>query len=182
MAATVKIVRLTSSGPTETDVTSVSTRASTSDNPYTTETTNPVPIPAAGSNRTFWVVTRLKVTVTPSGTIDNLKWYTDGTNGSGTGITTEAGTSASYDQATGTVGTTGDQLNSTNYTGLSPTSPSADNAFGYTSAASLSVTGTISSPTTGQFGSYVAYQYTVGTGAGAGTASSETFTWQYDET
>lgn len=182
MAATVQIKRITGSGPTTTDITSSNTRASTSDNPFTTEVTYPIPIPAAGSNRSYWVVTRLDCTVTPAGTINNIKWYTDGTNGTGTGVTTEVGTSSSYVQATGTQGTTGTQLNSTNYTGLSPTSPTADNAFGYTSSAALSVSGSITNPSTGQFGDYVIYQYTVGTTASPGTSNSESFTWQYDET
>lgn len=182
MAATVQVTRFTGSGPTETNVTSINTRLSTSDNHYTTQTTNPVPIPTAGYKRSYWCVTGLKCTVTPTGTIDNIKWYTDGTNGSGTGITVEAGTSSSYVQATGTVGDDGDQLNSTNYTGLTPTTPSADNAFGYTSSSALSVTGSITNPSTGNFGNYVIYQYTVGTTAGAGTSGQETYTWQYDET
>ena len=182
MAATIQILRFTGSGPTENNITSINTRGSTSDNHYTTETTNPVPIPAAGTNRTFWIITGLKCTVTPVGTVDNIKWFTDGANGTGTGVTTEAGTSATYDQATGTVGTTGDILTSTNYTGLTPTTPSADNAFGYVTGTPLSVTGSITNPSTGNFGSYVIYQYSVGTTAGAGTSNSETYTWQYDET
>lgn len=182
MAATIQVTRFTGAGPSETNITSINSRSSTSDNHYTTETTNSIPIPTAGTNRSFWVVTGLKAVTSPTGTIDNLKWYTDGNNGSGTGITVEVGTSSSYVQATGTVGTSGDQLTSTNYTGLAPTTPPTDNAFTYTSSAPLSVTGSITNPSTGNFGNYVIFQYSVGTTASSGTSGQETYTWQYDET
>lgn len=182
MAASIQVTRFTGAGPSETNITSINSRSSTSDNHYTTETTNSIPIPTAGNNRSYWLVAGLKAVSSPTGTIDTLLWYTDGANGSGTGVTVEAGTSATYVQANGTLGTTGVALNSTNYTGLTPTSPSADNAFGYTSSAALSVSGSITNPTTGNFGNYVIFQYTVGTTAGSGTSGQETYTWQYDET
>lgn len=186
MAADVGIARKTGVGPTSTRIDSGggsgSTRASTSDAP-TPGTANPIPIPAAGTNYSFWVVLQLNAYTTPAGTINNIKWYTDGTN-SWTGVTVEVGTSPAYTQATGTTGTTGDQLTNTNWTGgtLTPSTPSADSAFGYSSGSPLSVTGTLSNPSTGAIGDFVAYQLSVGTGAGAGTLSAETFTFRYDET
>lgn len=45
MAATVVIRRLTGSGPTATTISGGNTRLSTSDNAYTNETTNPIPVP-----------------------------------------------------------------------------------------------------------------------------------------
>lgn len=186
MAADVGIARKTGSGPTSTRIDSGggsgSTRASTSDSP-TPGTSNPIPIPAAGTTYSFWVVTQLNAYTTPTGTINNVKWYTDGTN-SWTGVTVEVGTCDSYTQATGTTGTGGDELTNTNYTGgtLSPTDPSADNAFGYSSGSPLSVSGSISNPSTGAIGDFVIYQLSVGTSATAGTLSAETFTFRYDET
>lgn len=178
MAATVIINRLTGAGPTETDITSSNTRMSTSDDPAP-GTANPVPIPAADTNYSFWVSTQLEATTTPTGTINNINWYTDSTNGFGTGVTCVGQTATTYDQATGTVGTTGDELTTGNYTTLA-SAPS--DVFAFTSGSPLSVSGSISNPTTGLFGDLVVYQAAVGTSASAGATAQETFTWQYDET
>jgi len=183
MAATVYVNRYYGAGPSTRDAASGNIRFSTSDNDYTTETTNPIPIPAAGTNYSYWVCTALYANTSPSGTINNAKWYMDGTNG-WTSVTMEVGTSDTYTQATGTAGTTGDELTDTNYTGgtLTPSDPSADSAFGYTSGSPLSVTGSISNPDTGIITDYVIIQLSIGTGASAGTLSTESVTWSYDET
>ncbi len=107
MAATVTIRRLTGAGPTSTDVTSINTRANAEDAHSTAGTTNPIQIPAAGTNYSYWVVTQLSADTSPSGTINNVKWYTDGANGFGTGVTAKGNTATGYVQATGTPGTTG---------------------------------------------------------------------------
>lgn len=183
MVATVTIRRYTGGATVlPTDITSTNTRASTSDAP-SPGTDNPIPIPGAGTNYSYWVVTGLQADTTPTGTINNLRWYTDGSN-PWTGITMEVGQSSAYTQASGTAGSTGDQLTDTNYTGgtLTPATPGADSAFGYTSGSPLSVTGSITNPSTGLIGNYVIYQLSVGTSAVAGTLATETITWQYDET
>ncbi len=178
MAATVLIRRLTSTGPSATDITSINTRANAEDAHSTAGTSNPIRVPAAGTNYSYWVVTRLDATVTPAGTIDNLKWYTDGTGNFGTGVTCNGNTATSYIQATGTPGTTGDQLTTGNYSTV--TTPV--DVFTFTSGSPKSVTGSITNPSTGQFGDRFVYQIAVGTTASPGATSSETFTWQYDET
>ena len=179
MAATVTIRRLTGAGPTSTDITSINTRANAEDAHSTAGTTNPIQIPAAGTNYSFWVVTQLSVDVTPAGTINNIKWYTDGANGFGTGVTCKMNTATGYVQATGTTGTTGDQLTTGAYATLAgaPT-----DAFAFTSGSPKSVTGTMSNPSTGALGDRVVYQIEVGTTAGPGATPQETFTWKYDET
>lgn len=183
MAANVDIYRYYGAGPSTRDATSGNIRFSTSDNDYTTETTNPIPIPGAGTNFSYWVATALYAVTSPTGTINNVKWYTDGTN-SWTGVTMEVGTCDTYTQATGTAGTSGDELTNTNYTGgtLTPTDPAADNAFAYDSGSPLSVTGSITNPSTGIITDYVIIQLSVGTGASGGTISTEQITWSYDET
>jgi len=176
MAATVIINRLTGVGPTATDITSINTRANAEDAHSTAGTANSILVPTSGSNYSFWVVTRLNVTAITSGTVDNLKWYTDGVNNFGTGVTALANQATAYTQATGTTGTTGLVLNTTNYTTVTtPVDP-----FTFTSASPLSVTGTTT--TTGQFGNYVVYQIVVGTTAASGATAAETFTWKYDDT
>lgn len=88
MAATVQIGRKTGVAPgTFTDITSINTRANAEDVHSVAGTSNPIRIPSAGTNYSYWVSTRLKVTVTPAGTIDNLRWFTDGANNFGTGVT-----------------------------------------------------------------------------------------------
>lgn len=179
MAATVTIRRLTGAGPTSTDITSINTRANAEDAHTTAGTTNSIQIPASGTNYSFWVVTQLSVDVTPAGTINNIKWYTDGANGLGTGVTAKANTATGYVQATGTAGTTGLQLTTGNYATLAgaPT-----DIFGFTSGSPLSVTGTMSNPSTGALGDRVVYQIEVGTTAGPGATGQETATWKFDET
>ncbi len=179
MAATVTIRRLTSTGPTSGDITSINTRANAEDTNTTAGTSNPIQIPAAGTNYSYWVVTQLSVDVTPAGTINNIKWYTDGANGFGTGVTCKMNTATGYVQATGTPGTSGTQLTTGNYATLAgaPT-----DAFAFTSGSPKSVTGTISNPSTGALGDRVVYQIEVDSTAGPGATPQETFTWKYDET
>lgn len=177
MAATVQIVRLTGSGPTATDITSINTRANAEDAHTTAGTSNSILVPAAGTNYSFWVVTRLNVTAITAGTVDNVKWYTDGSNNFGTGVTCKGNTASGYVQATGTTGTSGTQLTTGNYATLAG-APS--DVFAYTSGSPLSVTGTTT--TTGQFGDRVVYQIEVGTTAASGATAQETFTWKYDDT
>lgn len=177
MAATVLIRRLTGAGPTATDITSINTRANAEDTHTTAGTSNSILVPAAGTNYSYWVVTRLDVTAITSGTVDNVKWYTDGSNNFGTGVTAKVNTATGYVQATGTAGTSGTQLTTGNYATLagSPT-----DMFGYTTGSPLSVSGTTT--TTGQFGDRVVYQIEVGTTAASGATATETLTWRYDDT
>lgn len=98
----------------------------------------------------------------------------------GTGVSLNVATASTYIQATGTAGTTGNQLTSANYT--SALSPSvATDAFAKTSGAPISVAGSIGS-VTGDFGDFVVYQVAVVSTAGPGTTTAETITWQFDET
>lgn len=177
MSATVIINRLTGAGPSKTNITSANTRVNAADVAYTNETTNPIAIPGSGSNYSFWCVTRLECTVAPATLVNNLKWFTDGTNSFGTGVTCLGETATGYVQASGTVGTTGIQLTTGNY-GTLAGSPS--NVFSFTAGSPLAVAGSTSG--TGDFGDYVVYQFAVGSTASPGASGQETFTWQYDET
>lgn len=178
MAATVTIRRHTGAGPTKTNITGTTSRAATADDPAA-GTTNPIPIPAAGTKYSYWVVTRLSADATPAGTINNIRWYTDGANGSGTGVTIKGMDASGYVQASGTPGDTGLQLTVGNYATLS--GAPAD-IFTFTSGSPKTLAGSISNPSTGDFGAYMVYQYEVGTTAGPGVTPAETFTFKYDET
>lgn len=176
MAATVLIRRLNSTGPTATDITSTTNRMSASD-AVAPGTADPIPVPASGTNYSFWVTTRLDATVAPANGINNLKWYSDGTT-FGTGLVCSGQTATSYVQATGTQGTTGTQLTTGNHAGL--TGAPVD-VTTLTSGSPKTVSGSIAA-TTGQFGDRFVYQLAVGTTAGVGTTTARTFTWQFDET
>lgn len=177
MAATVLIRRLTSTGPTLTDITSINTRANAEDAHSTAGTSNSVLVPSSGSNYSYWVATRLDVTAITAGTVNNIKWYTDGSNNFGTGVTAIGNTATSYIQATGTAGTTGIQLTTGNYsTVTTPVDP-----FTFTSGSPKSVTGSTAS-VSAVFADLFVYQLVVGTTAASGASAQETFTWQYDDT
>lgn len=182
MAATVKIIRWTgtSGSETKTAIDGTTNRASTSDS-ASPGTSNPIPVPTGGStNYSYWVVTRLSATVAATTAINNIKWYTDGANSMGTGVSLNVATASAYKQASGSAGTTGDLLNSSFYTSaLSPTL--AGNAFSNTSGSPLSVNGSIGAAT-GDFGDFVVYQVAVVSTAGPGVTTAETITFQYDET
>ena len=127
--------------------------------------------------------TRLSADVTPSGTINNIRWYTDGANGFGTGVTCKVATANTYGQASGTTGDTGDQLTVANYgDGVNDLNGAPADAFTKTSGSPQSVSGSITNPSTGDFGDFVVYQIEVGATASPGATPAETFTWLYDET
>ncbi|MGE4334577.1 MAG: hypothetical protein AB7E55_01200 [Pigmentiphaga sp.] len=177
--ATVTIRRWTgpAAGPTKTDITSSTTRASTSDDPNP-GTSNPIPIPTSGSKRSYWVSTQLSVDANPDAhTIDNLQWYTDGSNGFGTGVSCVGNTASAYVQATGTPGDTGDELNTANHANLAG---APVNVFTYTSASPKSVTGSMAGGT-GDLGHQFVFQLVVSSEASLGITPSEQFVWQYDE-
>jgi hypothetical protein len=175
MAATVQIRKITGavSGPTSTNITSGSLKLGTSDH-----ATSPsaIPVPTSGSNHSYWVNTQLHCTVAPDTALNNIKWYTDGSNGFGTGITGVVTTGSLYASAIGTAGSSGNLLNGTN----NPCVVAASDMFLYTSSCKFAVSGSIGA-TTGSFSNYVVYQVSVISTAAAGNSSEETLTWQWDE-
>jgi hypothetical protein len=182
MAATVTIRRWTGTtgSPTKTDLAGGNTRANSYDTHSTADTTNPVQKPTSGLNYSFAVSTRLSADTTPAGTIDNVRWYADGTNNFGTGISCYGQSATAYKQATGTAGTTGDPLNTSNYTTL--TAAPVEVFANFTSGSPKTLSGSISNPSTGDFADFFVYQIRVDTNAGPGASAQETFTFRYDET
>ena len=168
MAATVSIKQSVGAGPSDTTITNLRLNTDDTINPGTT---NPLVKPSAGTNRSFWKTVYLNADDSPTGTINNLKLYSDGAIG-WTGVTLYVGTTGTYTQATGTEGTTGDD--SSVATALMST---------YTSTTTTkSVTGTISNPDTGKISDYIVFQGDVSTSAVAGSLAAETCTIQFDET
>ena len=167
MAATVVVKQSVGAGPTDTTITNLRFNTDDTINPGTT---NPLVKPSAGTNRSYAKTVYLNADSSPTGTINNVKIYSDGTIGC-TGCTLFVGSTGSYAQASGTPGDTGDD----------DSVATADMA-GFTSGATKSLTGTITNPATGKITDYVVMQVDVSTSATAGTLSAETLTFQYDET
>ena len=107
-----------------------------------------------------------------------MKWYTDGTNNFTTDVGLVGNTASSYVQATGTQGTTGDELTTSAYSTLAG-APS--NMFAYTSGATLTVPTTSTTSASVDLGDFVVLQITVGSTAVAGATGQETMTFQYEE-
>lgn len=179
MAATVTIRRWTGSSgsPTKTDITGINTRANAEDAHSTAGTSNSILVPDSGTNYSYWVSTRLSVDAITGGTVDNIRWYSDGANGFGTGITCVGNTASDYVQATGDQGESGTQLTTGNHADL--TGAPVD-VFTHTSASPKAVTGSASS--TGDLGHFFVYQIGVADTASSGATAQETFTWAYDDT
>lgn len=179
MAATIKIKRWTGSvgSPTKTDVAGSTTRISTSDSP-SPGTNNPIPIPDAGTKRSYWLTLGLNALTSPSSVINNLKFYSDGSNGYGTGVTMVAQRASAYVQATGTLGDTGNELTQANHASLAA---APVDVFTLTAASPLSLDGSISNPNTGDFGDLVVLQMSVAATAKSGIVPVEQFIFRYDE-
>lgn len=180
MAATVHVYVHTGSGPTDTNTDALGpprVRLKTNDN-HLIDTNDPIPIPTSGNKYSYWKSTTLWCSTSPTGTIDNIKLYTDG-GGFGTGIVTYVGdqTTATYDQATGSSGDSGDEVVA-NHSQIS----SKTDVFSYTSGNVFAVSGSISNPNTGRISNYVVLQMKVDNTASPGDLTDETFTFRYDET
>lgn len=179
MVAVVIINRLTGAGPATTDITGANTRANAFDSHTTGDTSNPIEIPGAGTNYSYWVVTRLEATGAPDNLIDNIEWFTDTVNSYGTGITNVGNTATGYVQATGTPGQTGIELTTGNY-GTLTAAPT--DVFAHSTGTPKVIAG--NTTTAIEFGDRFVFQVAVATSATAGTkpATPETFTWRFDET
>ena len=169
MAATVVVKQVTGPTGSRSNDTITNLRFSTDDN-YNPGVANPMVRPAAGVNRSFFKTIYLYATVTPTGTINNVKLYCDGSIG-WTGITVYVGTTNTYTQAGGTEGTTG--------TDSSVATADIEN---FPVATPKSITGSLDNPSTGTISDYVVLQADLSTSVSPGTLSAETLTFQYDET
>jgi len=151
----------------------------------------PLPIPTSGFRYSYWKSHCLDL----SGTftkINNIRWYTDGAIGWTLGTNGEVRVGrrdsgdngcpdASYEQATGTQGTTGNDMeNATNGHGYykGQTNPS-DPAQNFTSGSPLTVD--TSDYTSAGKTKHVVTQVKVASDATQGEQADETFTFMYDE-
>lgn len=162
MAATVQIIEKNGAGPTTTDKTGGSVRMKKADN-STVDLVNPLVKPASGSDWSFNKLLRLSVTGGTYSQITNIKAYTDGSSGLGTGVNLWAKATATYAQPT-----------------LASSSTGYANAFTYTSGAPLSL-GAGPYTSTGEKGDHLDLVAEVQSTASGGLTSSETITFAWDE-
>jgi len=189
--ATVNVSQLTGAGPSATVVTTP--RLSTSDS-AAPGTGNPIPIPAADFNFSYWMSLQLTISAMNDATLlNNHKFYSDGAIGWNLGTggklviglrdTGDNGCPAgSYDQATGSEGTTGDDMedDTDGHAYYKGQDPETGLVSAYTSGAMLTVdTGDHSAA---EAFKHVVIQAKVADDATRGLQSpAETLTFQYDE-
>lgn len=167
MPATIQILSLhgsTGASSTQVDGSTIKYKKSDDD---TNDANNPIPIPGAGFAYSYPKNFRLNATVGPANSISNVKFYTDGANGMGTGVSLLAKASASYVDPTANAG--GSEV------------ATMTDAFTYTSGSPLAVSGSLAAAGTGQFGDYVVTQLKVASTASAGNTGTEVLTFSYDE-
>lgn len=162
MPATVQIIEKNGAGGTPTDKTSGTVRFKNADN-STVDLNDPMVKPGAGSDWSWEKWLRLNVTGGTYTQITNVKAYTDGTSGMGTGINIWAKAVASY--ATPAQGTS---------------SAGYANAFTYTSGAPLTL-GAGPYTSTGEKADHLVMLCEVQSTASGGLTPSETLTIAWDE-
>jgi len=131
----------------------------------TVDTANRLQIPAAGSDYSYTKQLRFYVSVTPAVDLQNLRAYSDGASGFGTGIGVQ------YDTATDWQTETDADISGTDI-------------FTKTSGASVDLDAGNTGPHTGTGykGDFLRLQMTVASTASPGSLSAETLTFAYDET
>ncbi|MFP5465148.1 MAG: hypothetical protein ACLGHR_10310 [Gammaproteobacteria bacterium] len=162
MAATVQIIEKTGAGGTATDKTSGTIRFKNADN-ATVDTGNPMVKPASGTDYSFEKWLRFNVTGGAYTEITNIKAYSDGANGLGTGI-------GLYAKAVTAYATPAEATATTGYTDF----------FTYTSGSALSL-GAGPFTSTGEKGDHLVMMMTVADTASGGVTASETLTIAWDE-
>lgn len=162
MAATVQIVEKTGAGGTQTDKTSGTVRFKNADN-ATVDLNNPMVKPPSGSDFSFEKWLRLHVAGGTYSQITNIKAYTDGSSGLGTGVNLWA-------KAVTTYATPAEATATTGYTDL----------FSYTSGSALSL-GAGPYTSTGEKGDHLVAMCEVTSSASGGLTASETLTFAWDE-
>ena len=167
MAATIQIHEM-SAVDAGADKTSGTIRFKNADN-STVDLSDPLVVPAADSIYSYTKKVRAYMEAPPDTQVSNFRWYTDGSNGFGTGITVTAKN----------LGITW----GANYKTLMA---DGTDLFSYTSAAPLDGDGTDAGPfVPGDDDSYIGdlieMQMAVASTAASGTLSAETLTLAFDE-
>lgn len=189
MVATAVVQEANGAGPS---LNTITNGRFNTDDVYNPGTSDPIVIPSASFNYSYWKSHCLNFTGTYTA-IDNIRIYADGAIAWTWGTSGELRIGArdagvfgcppgNYDQATGTPSTTGDDLE-TDHTYYSGQTNKSDPITDYTSGAPADIDDTVySSP--GEESFYAVLQVKVDTaanGATPGLQTAETLTWLYDE-
>lgn len=162
MAATVQIVEKNGAGGTQTDKTAGTIRFKNADN-SAVDLVNPMVKPTSGSDFSFEKWLRVNVSGGTYSQITNVKAYSDGANGLGTGVLLWA-------KAVATFATPAEATATTGYT----------NFFTYTSGSALTL-GAGPFTSTGEKGDHLVMMCEVQSTASGGLTASETLTVAWDE-
>lgn len=167
MAATIQIHEM-SAADTGADKTSGTVRFKDADN-NTVDANNPLVVPAADTIYSYTKKVRPYMEDAPDTNISNLRWYTDGNNGFGTGISVTVKN----------IGTTWGANYKTAMSG-------GEDLFGKTSGSPLDGDGTDAGPfvpadNDSYVGDLIELQMAVASTASNGALSAETLTLAYDE-
>lgn len=162
MAATVQLLEKNGAGGTGTDKTSGNIRFKNADD-ATVDLNNPLVKPTSGNDYSFEKWLRMNVTGGTYSQITNVKAYSDGSNGMGTGVEVYAKAVTSYATPAEATATTG-------YT----------NFFSYTSGSALSL-GAGPFTSTGEKGDHLVMMARIDNTVSGGLTPSETLTLAWDE-
>jgi hypothetical protein len=163
MPATVQLIEKNGAGGTGTDKTSGNIRFKNADN-ATVDLNNPLVVPSSpGFDYSFEKWLRLNVTGGSYSQITNVRAYSDGANGMGTGVEV-------YARAVGSYATPAEATATTGYT----------NFFTYTSGSALSL-GAGPFTSTGEKGDHLVMMARCSEAAAGGLTPSETLTVSWDE-
>ena len=177
MAATVLLEELNGGSETATDKTSGTIRFKNADN-ATVDTADRLIIPTSDQEYSFRKAIRLNITVVPDVDIQNVRAYSDGANGFGTGVKVwyALGQAAYVEPTVPTESNDPPQ-----FPGATP----MIDFFATTSGTPINMDAIDAGPhtATGQFGDYLNLVMEVETNASQGTLSpAETLTFAFDET
>ena len=167
MAATIQIHELTTDADTGTDKTSGTVRFKNANN-TTVDSNDPMVIPGSGSDHSYTKKLRAYMEAPPDTSISNMRWYSDGANGFGTGVT------CTYVN----LGTTFGTQNESDHSGT--------DLFSATSGSPIDGDGTDTGPFVPAdddtyIGDIIELQLHVASTASSGTLTAETLTLAYDE-
>jgi hypothetical protein len=188
MVAITWVVRATGSSPVYVSGSTVRLRT---DDTNVADLTNSVPIPAAGFNYSYWAHIALAMAGDAGYTqISNIRHYTDTTAwNTGSGDLQRGNMDAgdkgcatgSYDEASGTPGTTGDSIGASHaiYSGQTAKTGS----LGVDTSAAPATIDSVAhaTPATADYSKFIVIQVKVGTNATSGAQTARTNTWKWDE-
>ena len=143
---------------------------------------SPIIIPGAGTEYSYWKQLYLECTTAPDTQVDNVKIYSDGTLGWGTGSTVKIGDELPVHNSGATTGydVANAQEVMTNHTDITGSTDLFSFTSGSPKTVSISEAGSIINAI-GETSNYIVLQLEVASTASAGTKAAETITWQYDE-